>query len=53
MNTLIVYDSKFGNTERIARAIAVRLGTTRLIRVEEDNASPRWALDHLPSHKNT
>jgi flavodoxin len=35
MNALIVYDSKFGNTERIARAIAGRLGTTRLIRTEE------------------
>lgn len=35
MNTLIVYDSKFGNTERIARAIAVRLGTARLTMVEE------------------
>jgi flavodoxin len=25
MNTLVVYDSKFGNTERVARAIAERL----------------------------
>lgn len=35
MNALIVYDSKFGNTERIARAIAGRLGTARLIRAED------------------
>jgi flavodoxin len=35
MNTLIVYDSTFGNTERIARAIAERLGSARLIRAEE------------------
>ena len=35
MNILIVYDSQFGNTERIAQAIAGRLGTTRLLRTEE------------------
>ncbi len=38
MNVLIVYDSAFGNTERIARAIAERLGSARLIRVEEAGA---------------
>jgi len=38
MNALIVYDSTFGNTERIARAIAERLGSARLIRAEEAGA---------------
>lgn len=38
MNILIVYDSQFGNTERIAQAIAARLGTARLLRVEEADA---------------
>jgi flavodoxin I len=38
MNTLIIYDSEFGNTEQIARAIAGRLGehgTVRLLRALE------------------
>lgn len=35
MNALIVYDSQFGNTERIARAVAERLGSARMIRAEE------------------
>jgi flavodoxin I len=38
MNVLIVYDSQFGNTEQIARAIAERLGSARLFRVEEASA---------------
>lgn len=36
MNTLIMYDSTFGNTEQLARAIADKLaeyGTARLVRV--------------------
>ena len=39
MNTLILYDSMFGNTERLARVMADRLdtyGTVRLFRVTED-----------------
>ena len=38
MNVLIVYDSQFGNTERIARAIAQRLGSAQLLRAEEADA---------------
>jgi len=34
MNVLIVYDSQFGNTERLARAIAEQLGSVRLMRAE-------------------
>ena len=47
MNALIVYDSKFGNTERIARAIAGRLGSARLIRAEEAGALGRTECDLL------
>jgi flavodoxin len=47
MNTLIVYDSQFGNTERIARAIAGRLGSARLLRVEEADALDRTECDLL------
>ena len=46
MNVLIVYDSQFGNTERIARAIAARLGA-RLLRVEETDALERTTCDLL------
>ena len=35
MNVLIVYDSTYGNTERIARAITGRLTGARLITAEE------------------
>ena len=47
MNALIVYDSTFGNTERIARAIAERLGSARLIRAEEAGALERPECDLL------
>ena len=47
MNTLIVYDSKFGYTERIARSIAGRLGTTRLTRTEEVEELVRIDCDRL------
>lgn len=39
MNTLMIYDSTFGNTEHLARVMADRLaecGTVRLFRVPED-----------------
>lgn len=42
MKNLVIYDSSFGNTEKIARAIAEVLasnGETRLIRVSEANVS--------------
>ena len=47
MNILIVYDSQFGNTERIARAIAERLGTARLLRVDEVDESALATCDLL------
>ncbi len=31
MNALVLYDTQFGNTERIARIIAAQLGTPRLV----------------------
>lgn len=33
MNALVIFDSRFGNTERIARAIAEELGRTYEVRV--------------------
>jgi len=47
MNVLIVYDSQFGNTERLARAIAGRLGSARLMRAEEAEAIARPECDLL------
>jgi flavodoxin I len=47
MNTLIVYDSKFGNTEQIARVIAARLGSARLLRAEEAGVLDRTECDLL------
>src|SRR5258708_26079146 len=44
MNTLIMYDSTFGNTEHLARAMADELayyGTVRLLRVPEGGAFER------------
>lgn len=38
MNAVIVYDSKFGNTERIALAIAGALGGAKAIRI--DSSAP-------------
>ena len=56
MNALIVYDSTFGNTERIARAIARRLGSTRLMRAEAAGALERPECDLLvvagPTHRH-
>lgn len=48
MNTLIMYDSTFGNTEHLARAIAGGLahyGTVRLLRVPEDGVFDRGDVD--------
>jgi flavodoxin len=47
MNILIVYDSQFGNTERIARAIAGRLESARLLRAEEAEARDLTTCDLL------
>ena len=41
MNTLIIYDSKFGNTEKIAQAIATALsdhGTVHLVQADKADA---------------
>lgn len=55
MNTLIIYDSVFGNTERIARAIAGQLEPARLLRVEEAEMLDRLVCDLLivagPTHR--
>ena len=34
MNTLILYDSQYGNTERIAQAMATTLSSLSQVRVE-------------------
>jgi len=56
MNTLIVYDSKFGNTERIARAIAKQLGSARLVLAEDVGALEHPICDLLivaaPTHRH-
>lgn len=40
MNALIVYDSEYGNTERIAQAIAHSLETPRLVHARDLAADP-------------
>ena len=47
MNVLIVYDSQFGNTERIARAIGGQLESARLFRAEEAGALDLTTCDFL------
>jgi flavodoxin len=47
MHILIVYDSQFGNTERLAQAIAGRLQSTRLLRAEEADACDLTSCDLL------
>lgn len=47
MNTVIVYDSQFGNTERLAQVIAERLGSARLMRVEAAGALAHPGCDLL------
>ncbi len=57
MKTLIVYDSKFGNTEKIAGAIGqaiTQLGEVEVVRAGEANASELSSIDFLivgsPTH---
>ena len=57
MKFLIVYDSKFGNTEQIARAIAgaiTPLGEVKVLRASEANPSELASIDFLivgsPTH---
>jgi flavodoxin I len=50
MNALVIYDSTFGNTEQVARAIADSLGETgsvRLVRVSEAGPLDLEELDLL------
>ncbi len=50
MNTLILYDLQFGNTEQLARSVADKLagyGTVRLLRVPEGGAFERSEADML------
>jgi len=50
MKTLIIYDSVFGNTEKVAQVIASALGTTedvRIAKVTETNATQLAGLEHL------
>ena len=50
MNTLVVYDSQFGNTERVARAIADTLrasGTVRVLRADQTSAADLLGIDLL------
>ncbi|MBA3072507.1 MAG: nitric oxide synthase, partial [Anaerolineae bacterium] len=46
MNILIIYDSVFGNTEKIAQSIAVTLGT-QAISVSQADADQLRGLDLL------
>ena len=41
-DALIAYDSQFGNTKRITRAIAELLGSAQLIRAEEAGALEKF-----------
>ena len=57
MKTLIVYDSKFGNTEKIARAIGeaiTPLGEVTVVKASDANASELSSIDFLlvgsPTH---
>jgi len=57
MKCLIVYDSNFGNTEKIARAIAgaiTPLGEVKVLRASEANSSELASIDFLivgsPTH---
>jgi flavodoxin I len=50
MNALVIYDSTFGNTEQVARAIADSLGergSVRLVRVSEASSPDLEGLDLL------
>ena len=57
MKALIIYDSKFGNTEKIARAIGeavTPLGKVKVLRVSKANPSELASIDFLivgsPTH---
>ncbi len=57
MKALIIYDSRFGNTEKVARAIGeaiTPLGEVRVVKVADANASELLPIDFLivgsPTH---
>jgi flavodoxin I len=57
LKSLVIYDSKFGNTEKIAKAIAgaiIPLGEVKALRVGEANPSELASIDFLivgsPTH---
>ena len=57
MKALIIYDSRFGNTEKVARAIGeaiTPLGEVRVVKVGDANASELSSIDFLivgsPTH---
>ncbi|NPV07981.1 MAG: flavodoxin family protein [Anaerolineae bacterium] len=54
MSTLVVYDSRFGNTEKIARAIGETLGATDVVRVSNVKPEQLTGVDLLivgsPTH---
>lgn len=47
MNAVVVYDSKFGNTEELARAIAERLAAARLVSAAEAGTFDLTGVDLL------
>jgi flavodoxin len=47
MNALVVFDSRFGNTERIAQAVAGQLERSRLLRISEASVEILRACDLL------
>lgn len=57
MKCLVIYDSKFGNTEQIAKAVAgaiTPLGEVKVLRADKANASELSSIDFLivgsPTH---
>jgi len=47
MNTLILYDSQYGNTEQIAQAVAARLGSLGSVQTERVDKAGRLDLREL------
>jgi flavodoxin len=54
MNALVLYDSKYGNTERLARAIAYRISALQVMRVDDVESTDLASCDLLvvggPTH---
>jgi flavorubredoxin len=47
MNALVMYDSQFGNTEQIGRAIGQSVGTAQIIRAAQASTSELAACELL------